>query len=610
MASELFTQGLVYLGASLIAVPLAKKLGLGSVLGYLLAGVAIGPFGLSLVGDAEDVMHFAEFGVVMMLFLVGLELEPERLWRMRGPILGLGGAQVVGSALVLAIPALLLGQSWQAAVALGLILAMSSTAIALQSLAEKGQLQSDGGRQSFAILLFQDISVIPLLALFPLLATIPVETMEAAGEPQSAWMQAGMTLGAILLVVGGGRLLVPPMMRAVAATRLRELFTAAALALVIAVTILMGVVGLSPALGTFLAGVVLANSEYRHELESDLEPWKGLLLGLFFMAVGATIDLKAIAESPLQTGLLVVGVMLCKAGVLLGLQRMNKNTLPTSILVTAAVCQVGEFAFVLLTFARSIGVLSSETAATGVVVTALSMALSPLVLVGSERLGPLLGKKEPERESDVVDEHNPVLIAGFGRFGQIAGRLLRSHGVKVTILDVDSDQIELMARLGNKVYYGDASRLDLLESAKAGEAKLLIVAVDEHEKAREIVRLAKKHFPALKILCRARGRTEAYELLELGVEQIYRETFDSSLRLGEDALQLLGFHPYQARRAVQFFRKHDEASVRELAKHRHDLNTLVQSARERVAALEEVLKQDAAEAKQLEDHGWDVKLKP
>jgi voltage-gated potassium channel Kch len=328
------------------------------------------------------------------------------------------------------------------------------------------------------------------------------------------------------------------------------------------------------------------------------------------MAVGATIDLKAIAESPLQTGLLVVGVMLCKAGVLLGLQRMNKNTLPTSILVTAALCQVGEFAFVLLTFARSIGVLSSETAATGVVVTALSMALSPLVLVGSERLGPLLGKKEPERESDVVDEHNPVLIAGFGRFGQIAGRLLRSHGVKVTILDVDSDQIELMARLGNKVYYGDASRLDLLESAKAGEAKLLIVAVDEHEKAREIVRLAKKHFPALKILCRARGRTEAYELLELGVEQIYRETFDSSLRLGEDALQLLGFHPYQARRAVQFFRKHDEASVRELAKHRHDLNTLVQSARERVAALEEVLKQDAAEAKQLEDHGWDVKLKP
>lgn len=608
--ADLFSQALVYLGASLMAVPVAKKLGLGSVLGYLLAGVAIGPFGLSLVGDAEDVMHFAEFGVVMMLFLVGLELEPSRLWRMRGPIFGLGGAQLLGSAVALAIPAILLGLEWKPALALGLILAMSSTAIALQSLSEKGQMQSDAGRRSFAILLFQDVAVIPLLALFPLLATLPSEVGQSGSTPLeglSAWARAGLTLGAVALVIGGGRVLVPPLMRAVAGTRMRELFTAAALTLVIAVTLLMGAVGLSPALGTFLAGVALANSEYRHELESDLEPWKGLLLGLFFMAVGATINLPGIAASPLQTSSLVLGVMLLKALVLVVLGRTTKASPDQSAIVTAALCQVGEFAFVLLAFARTNGVLSAEVAAQGVAVTALSMALSPLVLAGTERLLPRLSKVGNIREADVIHEHNPVLIAGFGRFGQIVGRMLRSHDIGTTLLDVDSNQIEVMARLGTKVYYGDAARVELLEAAGAAHARLLIVAVDDHEKARAIVHAAQHHFPHLKLLVRVRGRMEAYEMLEMGIDEVHRETFESSLKLGEAALRLLGFHPFQAHRAVQLFRRHDSAALRAMARHRNDTSTLLQTARERMAALEQALQQDLADREELEDHGWDVR---
>jgi CPA2 family monovalent cation:H+ antiporter-2 len=610
----LFGQAFVYLGAALLVVPIATRLGLGSVLGYLIAGVVIGPWAFDLVGDAEDVMHFAEFGVVMMLFLVGLELEPSRLWRLRGPILGLGGLQVLGTAAVVSAAALV-WLPWQQAVALGLILAMSSTAIALQSLAEKGLMKTDAGQKSFAVLLFQDISVIPMLAVFPLLATgAAVSAADGHGETfvahLPAWQHTLVVLGAIAGVVAAGRFLVRPAMRIVARTGLREMFTAAALMLVIGVTLLMSLVGLSPALGTFLAGVVLANSEYRHELEGDIEPFKGLLLGLFFIAVGSSIDFGLVIASPGVILGLLFAVIALKLGVLVGLGRAFGARGEQTAIFAVALCQVGEFAFVLFNFAGQSGVLPATVTGPMVAVTALSMAASPLLLALNDRvvLPRLRPRGGPEREADVEDEHHPVLIAGMGRFGQICGRFLRAYGVGVTVLDNDADQIDVMKRFGNKVFYGDASRLDLMRSAGAASARLLVVAVDDQHKALEIVHLARKHFPNLTILARARGRTEAYELLDAGVDKVYRETFDTSLRVGVDALRALGAHAHMAHRASKTFRRHDEESMAELAAIRHDQAQLVRTARERIAALESALASDRENASEFVDSGWDSAL--
>lgn len=609
-----FGQAFVYLAAALLVVPVAKRLGLGSVLGYLLAGLLIGPWGLGLVGEeGADVMHFAEFGVVMMLFLVGLELDPTTLWRLRGPILGLGGLQVTGTAAAVAAIALALGLPWQQAVAVGLILAMSSTAIALQTLAEKGLMKTDAGQKSFAVLLFQDIAVIPMFAIFPLLATAPAA---GGGEGHGggtfvdhlpAWQHALVVLGAIVAVVAAGRFLVRPAMRAIAGTGLREMFTAAALLLVVGVTLLMTTVGLSPALGTFLAGVVLANSEYRHELESDIEPFKGLLLGLFFISVGVSIDFGLLVDAPGTLLGLLAGVIVVKIAVLALLARAFGAVRDQGAIFAVALAQVGEFAFVLFSFAGQSGVLPDDVTRPLVAVTALSMAASPLLLALNERLvlPRLRREKRVERESDVEDEHNPVIIAGFGRFGQVCGRFLRANGVGATVLDADVEQIEILRRFGQKVFYGDASRLDLLRAAGAGTAKILVVAVDEHAKVVEIIHTAHKHFPHLTILARARGRTEAYELLDLGVEQVYRETFDTSLRLGQDALRVLGAHAHLAHRAARTFHQYDEQSVRLLAALRNDQAQLVKTARERIAALEETLQNDRAGHRGFPDHGWD-----
>lgn len=612
-SQSLFTSAFVYLAAALVVVPVASRLGLGSVLGYLLAGVVIGPYGFGLVGeDSEHVMHFAEFGVVMMLFLVGLELEPARLWRLRGPILGLGGAQVLGTALVVALGAIALGLPWQQAVALGSILAMSSTAIALQSLAEKGLMRSDAGQKSFAVLLFQDISVIPMLAIFPLLATVsPSGGAASHGEgfvdQLSAWEHGAVVLGAILAVIAAGRLLVRPAMRVVANTGLREMFTASALALVIAVTLLMSLVGLSPALGTFLAGVVLANSEYRHELESDIEPFKGLLLGLFFMSVGASIDFSLMGEAPGTIAGAVVGVILAKLAVLLVLARVFRTSGDQSLIFAFSLAQVGEFAFVLLSFAQQNGVLPDTVARPMVAVTAVSMALCPLLLAFNERvlLPRVRRQAHPDRESDVEDESNLVIIAGYGRFGQIAGRFMRAYGIGVTVLDVDGDQVEVLRKFGQKVFYGDASRLDLLRAAGAERARLLIVAVDAHEKVMEIVHEATKHFPHLTLMARARGRSEAYELIEAGVEHVYRETFDSSLRLGMDAMRLLGVQGHRAVRLARTFRRYDEEGMHDMAKVHRDEAQLVRTARERIGLLEQALAADLVSREELEDDGWD-----
>ncbi len=436
--ADLLTQGLVYLAAAVVAVPVAKRLGLGSVLGYLAAGALIGPFGLHLVGaERADVLHFAEFGVVLMLFLVGLELEPALLWRLRGSVFGLGGLQVALTAALVAAAAALAGLSWPAGVAVGLILALSSTAIALQSLDEKGRLKTEGGQRAFSVLLFQDIAVIPILALLPLLAprgAAGEDTAAGAGAHgalagQPGWVQALAVLGAVAAVVLAGRFLVRPLLRAAARTRLREMFTASSLLLVVGIAVLMREVGLSPALGTFLAGVVLANSEYRHELVADIEPFKGLLLGLFFIAVGASIDFGLVAARPGLLAALVAGVVLLKLLVLLGLGRAFGLAAAPAVLLAASLAQVGEFAFVLIGFAAQLGVLRPAVAGPLVAVVALTMALSPVVEIAADRLVlPRLGPRAaPAREPDPIDERNAVIVAGFGRFGQVVARLLRAQ---------------------------------------------------------------------------------------------------------------------------------------------------------------------------------------
>jgi CPA2 family monovalent cation:H+ antiporter-2/glutathione-regulated potassium-efflux system protein KefB len=617
MNSEQFLfQAFIYLAAAVVAVPVAQRLGLGSVLGYLLAGVAIGPFALGLVGtEGQDVMHFAEFGVVMMLFVVGLELEPALLWRLRAPILGLGGLQVVVTTLAVAAIALLAGLAWQAALAIGMIFALSSTAIVLQMLNEKGLLKTAAGQSAFAVLLFQDIAVIPMLAIFPLLATRAVAP--AAGEDSHAaatlvgglpaWAQTLAVLGAVAAIVLGGRFLVRPVFRAIAGTRLREIFTAAALMLVIGIALLMTQVGLSPALGTFLAGVVLANSEYRHELESDIEPFKGLLLGLFFIAVGASIDFGLILAQPLLIAGLVVALVGVKFAVLFGLARVFKLGLDQRMLFAFALAQVGEFACVLFSFAYQEGVLAPEVTGVLVAVVALSMACTPLLMLINERLvQPRIGTLEQvEREADAIDEDNPVIIAGFGGFGATVGRLLKANGIGTTVLDIDSDQVDLLRKLGLKVYYGDASRYDLLHTAGAGKARLLVLALDSPEKTLALVHTVQRHFPNLTIMARAFDWSDAHGLLNAGVTYVYRETLDTSLRMGTDALRMLGFRAYQAQRAAQTFLRYDEESLRQLATIQDDRVVYLNTARQRIAELERILLSDLQIQSAERDAGWD-----
>ncbi|UCG75565.1 MAG: cation:proton antiporter [Gemmatimonadota bacterium] len=636
-AEGFFFQAFVYLAAAVIAVPLAKRLGLGSVLGYLLAGMVIGPFGLGLIGEeGKDVMEFAEFGVVMMLFLIGLELQPALLWRMRGPILGLGGLQVGITAAIIAALAVLAGLPWQGAVAVGMTLALSSTAIVLQTLSEKRLMRTDAGQSAFSVLLFQDIAVIPMLALFPLLAVragsggADFSAASPAGhaaeisggtalgaeaahgtnwvEGLAAWEQTLVVLAAVVAIVVAGRYLLRPVFRVIAGTRLRELFTAAALLLVIGIALLMDQVGLSPALGTFLAGVVLANSEYRHELESDIDPFKGLLLAVFFIAVGASVDFNLIQDEPGQIAALVGGLLAVKFAVLYALGRAFRMGLDQNLLFALVLAQGGEFAFVLLTFAAGQRVISPELSGWLIAVVAVSMAITPILLLVNEKLlQPRVGTRERvERAMDEIHEESPVIIAGFGRVGNIVGRFLRANGIRPTVLEYDSDHVEVLRKLGLDVYYGDASRKDLLQAAGAERAKLLIVALDEQERVLGILETVRKHFPHLEVLVRASGRAEAYELLDRGATHVYRETLDSSLRIGVDALRLLGSRAYQAHRAAQTFRHHDEQSVRELGRMRHDRKAYFSAARERIQALEELMLADLRKPTEQRDAGWDT----
>lgn len=615
---HLFTQALLYLAAAVVAVPIAKRLGLGSVLGYLLAGMAIGPFGLGLVGEeGQDVMHFAEFGVVLMLFLVGLELRPQLLWKMRVPVLGLGGAQVLISAVVISAVAVGLGMPWKAAVAVGLTLALSSTAIVLQSLNEKGLMKTEAGQSAFAVLLFQDISVIPMLAVLPMLAVAgggDHEAADAHGAAQTwleglhlpGWAEALVVLGAVASIIVGGQLLARPFLRFVAGTRLRETFTAAALLLVIGIALLMTRVGLSPALGTFVAGVVLANNEYRHELESDIDPFKGLLLGVFFIAVGASIDFALVASRPAAIGGIVAGLIFAKLVVLMILARVFRMGLDQNLLFSFALAQGGEFAFVLFSFANQSGVLTPDQTAPLIAAVALTMALTPLLMILNERLiQPRFGTRESAgREADEIDQESAVIVAGFGDFGGTVVRFLRANGVTPTVLESNSERVELLRRLGMSAYYGDARRRELLEAAGAGEARMLIVAIGNQERTLELVRTARTHFPHLRIFARAEGWFEGFDLIKAGVEYVYRQNADTALRVGRETLCRLGHRAHPVLRAARRFRRHDEEALVDLAETWGDEKAYFSAARERIANLENLMLEER-DGEQPRDDGWD-----
>jgi monovalent cation:H+ antiporter-2, CPA2 family len=611
---EVFINAVIYLSAALVAVLLGKRLGLGAVLGYLLVGALIGPWGLKWIGrESEQVMHFAEFGVVMMLFLVGLELQPATLWKMRQNIFGLGSLQVGMSTVLIAGGALIFGLDWRAALAIGLILAMSSTAIILQSLTERGLMRTDAGQSSFAVLLFQDIAVIPIMALLPLLAVKGGGKIEhAAGHGEASaisqlpgWLQAIATIAAVLAIVLLARWATRPLFRAIAATRQREAFTATALLLVIGVALLMTQVGLSPALGAFVAGVVLASSEYRHELESDLAPFKGLLLGLFFLGVGMGIDFGHIRENALTVFGMTLGLLVVKGTLLFGLAKFRGSSTGSSLLFSTALAAGGEFAFVLIALATKSAVFSEEISRSLVAVVAISMAATPLLILASVRWNEGRSRKpDSQREADVEDEDSPVIICGFGRFGHAVGRLVRSQGIGCTVLDHDEDQVETLRSIGIKVFYGDAARTDLLEIAGAARAKILVIALKNAETTLRIIEAAKRDFPHLKLFIRAHGRIEAYEYHEIGEERVYRETLDSSLSMGTDVLRELGIPAYTATRAAKIYRKSDEAAVRTMAKHRHDETTYMDVARESIRAFEELMKTDHFPVRS--DEGWNA----
>lgn len=611
--SSFLFQAMIYLAAAVAMVPSAKKLGLGSVLGYLIAGVLIGPAVLGFIGEeGEDVMHFAEFGVVIMLFVVGLELEPALLWRLRKPIVGLGGLQVLASAILLAAGAMAFGLPWNTSLALGMTLAMSSTAIVLQTFQENGWMKTAAGESAFAVLLFQDIAVIPMLALFPLLAA-GSDAAASAGHDHSpigslpGWAQTLAVLAAVAGIVLAGRYLIKPLLRMVARTRLRELFTATSLLLVVGIAELMELVGLSPALGTFLAGVVLANSEYRHELESDIDPFKGLLLGLFFMAVGASIDFGLILEKPLLILGLVVAVMTIKGVVLLLLGKLFRLSVDQNAIFGSSLNQVGEFAFVLVAFSVANGIFTQDIADMAMAVVAISMAITPLVMLFNEKvLLRKIGVKEAAPAGNDVQAHeeNPVIIAGFGHFGSTVGRLLRAHHIGCTILDIDSDQVDRLRRMGFKVFYGDAGRHDLLEIAGASKAKVIVIAIGDAERRLEMIQTVKKHFPDLHIMVRATNRYDAYELMNEGMLHIYRDTLDTSIRMGVDVMRMLGHRSYAANRAARTFRRYDEQKLKELAAIADEKEYVI-TARKYIEEIEMILRADLADRDLTQDEGWD-----
>lgn len=572
----------IFLFVGVVAVPIASHFKLGSVLGYLIAGIAISPVLSVLLVDVESLQHIAEFGVVMMLFLVGLELEPRLLWQMRARLLGLGGFQVLLTTGLVMGGAMLLGQSWSVALAIGLVFSLSSTAIVLQTLNEKGLMKSDGGKGSFSVLLFQDIAVIPMLALLPLLA-LPSLTgaldhgAAAIGETAAhdaglslvaglnAWQTALVTIAAIAAVIFGGSRLTAPLFRYIASARLRELFTASALLLIVSIALLMSLVGLSPALGTFLAGVVLANSEYRHELESDIDPFKGLLLGLFFMTVGAGINFALLFDNLAAILALTIGLILLKAAVIFVVARFFELRGANLWLISLGLAQAGEFGFVLLSFTVASNVIPNAIAEQLLLIVALSMLLTPLLFIIYERIIAPRYQAKINREADPIDQQCKVIIAGHGRVGGIANRMLRGAGFDTTVIDFSSSNLEMLRAFNMKVYYGDATRPDLLHAAGIDSADILVIAIDGKEHITELVRYMAKTHPHVHLIARAVDRHHVYDLWAAGCRDIVRETFDSSLRIGRSALIALGQSEAKAQQVSSLFEKVDRRFMRELA---------------------------------------------
>jgi monovalent cation:proton antiporter-2 (CPA2) family protein len=576
----------IFLAATVVAVPLFRRFKLSAVLGYLAAGVVIGPWGLGLFTDVEGILHFAEFGVVLLLFVIGLELQPSRLWVMRHAVFGAGAAQVAVTTAVLAVAARLSGQTWPVSVVIAFALSLSSTALVLQVLAERGELTARHGRVTFAILLFQDLAVIPALVLLPLAAGA------AAIEPD--WRSIAVPVAAIAAVVGAGRHLLRPLLRIVAATRVQEAFTAAALLVVVATALLFDSVGLSMALGAFIAGVLLADSEYRHELEADIEPFKGLLLGLFFIAVGMSANLGLLRASPLEVLALTVGYLALKALAIFVTARLARQDRATSWRLAVTLASGGEFAFVMLGVATGQRVLPQQTADLLVIVVTLSMVLAPLAMAAADALDRRLAPPRPAPAYDTIEPEEPrVLIAGFGRFGQIVARVLRARRIRFTALEISQAQVDFVRRFGNRLYYGDASRLDMLRSAGAQQARLLVIAVDDVEASVRIAELAARHFPELRVLARARNRQHVFRLMEAGVTEIWRETLGSSLEVAEATLVALGTPRETAARQVKRFREHDEETLRAQAAVKDDETRMIATAQASAQQLEQLFEADA-----------------
>jgi len=586
------TGTLVYLAAAVLAVPIAKFLGLGSIIGYLAAGILIGPWGLKFVTNPQEMLHFSEFGVVLMLFLVGLELEPRRLWSLRKPIFGWGSVQLFGSALLLAMAAVMAGMDWRMALVAALGLAMSSTAIGLGVLNERSLMHTTSGQSVLSVALLQDVAAIPILALLPLLA------MTQAQSEGSGWLAAAKALGVIATIVLGGRLLLRPALRWIARSRTPEIFTAASLLLVVATAALMQTVGLSMALGAFLAGVLLAESEYRRELETDIEPFKGLLLGLFFIAVGMSIDFAVVLTRPLVIAGVVAGFLVLKALVLWVMARLMplpKVERPVFIILLA---QGGEFGFVVFQTALQAGAIDAPTSSLLVAAVAISMLLTPLLLVGADKwLIPMLAG-QTKRQIQELDEpqNQSVIIAGFGRYGQVVGRMLYANGIHPTVLDTDADQIETMRRFDWRVFYGDATRLDLMRTAGAATAKVLVLAIDDVEQSVEAAKMVRENFPHLTIVARARNVQHYFELLELGVTLIERETLDSALMSARSVLEQLGWERHQARTLALRFRRHNVDQLLKMAPHRKDADKVLVAAKLGRQQLEEQFAQEREQA--------------
>jgi len=598
------TYGFLYLSAAVLAVPLAKALGLGSIIGYLAAGIAIGPWGLGLVSNVQDILHFAEFGVVLMLFLVGLELQPSRLWALRRPIFGTGTAQVLGCAAALFALGWLAGLPWRISLVGALGLALSSTAIALQVLAERNLMRTSSGQAGFSILLFQDVAAIPILAMLPILGAAAGEG--AGHTPTDVALEALKIVGVIGAIILGGRLLLRPLLRWIAKSKTPEIFTAAALLLVVGIAYLMVLVGLSMALGAFLAGVLLADSEYRRELEADIEPFKGLLLGLFFIAVGMSIDFGVILRSPGLMAAILVGFLAAKAIVIYTLAKLVNIPYQERPVFTLLLAQGGEFAFVVFQAAAGAKVFPAETASLLIGAVALSMLISPLLLVLMDRV--LLRryarlKITPQAEEISEPQEAPIIIAGFGRYGQIVSRVLLAEGIHTTVLDHSVDMLEVARTFGYRVFYGDATRLDLLRIAGAERARILVVAVDDPEQSLKIAKLAREHFPHLQIVARARDITHWNKLRDLGVTLVQRELFEASLQSAHTVLELMGLSTAKATTFTDRFRKHNIALADRMYPHHKDQAKYIAVAREGRSQLAEQMAKERQESAALNASG-------